>query len=192
MINFNEKEAEELLPILKKVCKDYPQHAELPAAIVKIGRQALYLFNDHKLVAKYPVSTSRYGEGQDEDTNKTPLGVHCVQEKIGEGAQPCEIFSAREPSGIAARIENKAISTDQDCITSRILWLSGLEPGVNQGKNVDGVCVDSYQRFIYIHGTHEEGLIGQPASVGCVRMKNEDIIDVFDHLMVFSLVIIEH
>lgn len=183
--------AEMLLPVLQQACKKYPQHEEFPAAIVKISEQALYLFNHQKCVAKYSVSTSRYGEGQEEGTYKTPLGVHCVREKIGEGVKPCEIFSSREPSGNIACIELKEVSTDEDHITSRILWLSGLEPSVNQGKNSKGICVDSYERFIYIHGTHEEGLIGQPASIGCVRMKNEDVIHVFDQLSVSSIVIIE-
>ena len=183
--------AKTLLPTLQQACKKHPQFAEFPAAIVKISEQALYLYVNQQYVKKYPVSTSRYGVGQEEGSNKTPLGVHCVQEKIGDGVQLCEIFSSREPSGEIACIEHEAKDTDHECITSRILWLSGLESGINQGQNLNEICVDSYQRFIYIHGTHEEGLIGQAASIGCVRMKNKDVIEVFDHLMISSLVIIE-
>ena len=183
--------AEMLLPVLEQAYKQYPQHAELPAAIVKISEQKLYLFHNQQFVRQYSISTSRYGVGQEESTNKTPLGVHCVKEKIGDGAQPCEIFLSRESSGEIASIEYKAQGTDYDCITSRILWLSGLEPGVNLGFNSDGHCVDSYQRYIYIHGTHEEGLIGQTASIGCIRMKNEDVIELFDQLKTSSLVVIE-
>ncbi len=183
--------AEKLLLTLQQACKKHPDHAEVPAAIVKISEQALYLYINQQYVKKYPVSTSRYGVGQGEDSNKTPLGVHCVKEKIGDGVQFCEIFSSREPSGKIASLEYEAKGTDHECITSRILWLSGLETGVNQGQNVNGICVDSYQRYIYIHGTHEEGLIGQTASIGCVRMKNKDVIELFDHLMTSSLVIIE-
>ena len=89
-----------------------------------------------------------------------------------------------------ATIEYDAVNTNNECITSRILWLAGLEDGLNKGKNADGDCVDSHDRYIYIHGTHEEGLIGQAASIGCVRMKNADVIDLFDRLVVSSLVVI--
>lgn len=191
MVNSDGKEAGMLLPILQQAYKQYPKHAELPAAIIKVSEQALYLLVNQQFVKEYSVSTSRYGTGQEENTYKTPLGVHCVQEKIGESIQPCEIFLSREPSGEIACIEHEEKSTDQEFITSRILWLSGLEPGVNQGQNTNGICVDSYQRYIYIHGTHEEGLIGKTASIGCVRMKNEDVIELFDNLVKSSLVIIE-
>ncbi len=186
------KAVEELLSTLKQSCEKFPQHADLPAAIVKVGEQELYLFSEQILIATYPVSTSRYGVGQEEGSNQTPLGVHFIQEKIGGKAAPCEIFLSRKPTNSIAEVESQAISTNKDCITSRILWLSGLEAGFNSGNNAEGICVDSAQRYIYIHGTHEEGLIGQEASIGCVRMKNEDVIDVFKYLKVSSLVIIEN
>lgn len=186
------KAADKLLPILKKACKKFPQHAAFPAAIVKISEQVIYLFTEQKFTAAYPVSTSRYGNGQEEGSNKTPLGAHFIKEKIGAKAAACEIFSSRKPTNNIATVESQAIATEKDSITSRILWLSGLEPGFNSGLNEEGVCVDSLQRYIYIHGTHEEGLIGQEASIGCVRMKNEDVIDIFEQLMVSSLVLIEN
>jgi len=186
------KAEDKLLPILKKACEKFPQHADFPAAIVKVSEQVIYLFADQKYIAAYPVSTSRYGIGQEEGSNKTPLGAHFIKEKIGAKAAPCEIISSRKPTNNIATIESRAIATEKDCITSRILWLTGLESGLNSGLNEEGVCVDSAQRFIYIHGTHEEGLIGQEASIGCVRMKNEDVIDVFDQLRVSSLVLIEN
>ena len=186
------KTVEKLLPILQQACANYPQHADFPAAIVKVNEQTLYLFEKNTCIATYPVSTSRYGVGQEQDSYKTPLGVHCIQEKIGAEAQHDEIFLSREPTNNIANIEHDAICTEKECITSRILWLSGLEQGVNKGQNNQGVCVDSYDRYIYIHGTHEEGLIGQQASIGCVRMNNADVIALFDHLMVSSLVIIEN
>ncbi len=188
----NEKTAEKLLPVLQQACEQYPQHAEYPAAIVKVGEQALYLFIDNKYFTKYSVSTSRHGVGQLEGSYQTPLGVHCVKEKIGASANLGEIFVSREPCKSIAVIEHDAVCTEKECITSRILWLSGLEQGFNKGLNTEGKCVDSHDRFIYIHGTHEEGLIGQAASIGCVRMKNKDVIDLFDHLQLSSLVIIEN
>ena len=184
------KTAEELLPILQQTFEKYSSHAGFPAAMVKVNEQKLYLFENNKLIEEYPVSTSRHGVGQIEGSNMTPLGVHCIQEKIGAKAKCGEIFLSREPTHTIAAIENNAVNTEEECITSRILWLSGMEEGINKGKNAAGECVDSYDRFIYIHGTHEEGLIGQVASIGCVRMKNSDVIDVFDRLEVSSLVII--
>lgn len=185
------KTTEELLHILQQACEKYPQHASFPAAIVSIEEQALYLFENNKFVCSYPVSTSRHGVGQQEDSNQTPIGVHCVKEKIGAEAECAEIFLSRETTNSIAAIEHEAISTDIECITSRILWLTGLEEGINKGKSAEGQNVDSFERYIYIHGTHEEGLIGQAASIGCIRMKNAEVIDLFEKLFISSLVIIK-
>lgn len=191
MVSKSEKKvAEKLLPLLQQACKKFPQHAVFPAAIVSVSEQALYLFEKHEYVCCYPVSTSRHGTGQEEGSYKTPLGVHCIKKKIGENAEFAEIFISREPTNSLASIQQAEVSTDIDCITSRILWLEGLEEGVNKNCNSEGCNVDSYSRYIYIHGTHEEGLIGQVASVGCIRLKNADVIDLFEKLFVSSLVII--
>lgn len=184
------KQAEQWMPLLKQACEQYPQHASLPAAVISVSQQALYLYVKNSFACCYPVSTSRYGIGQHEGSNQTPIGIHCVQEKIGEDAEFAEIFQSRKRTDAIATIENEAKGTELDCITSRILWLTGLEEGVNKSTNSEGKNVDSYQRYIYIHGTHEEGLIGQTASIGCVRMKNKDVIALFDTLSVSSLVII--
>jgi len=184
------KAAEKLLPLLQLACKNYPQHAEYPAAIIKVSEQSLYVFKNDECIAQYPVSTSRYGVGQAQESNQTPLGVHSVKEKIGGNAKPGEIFISRQPTNNTAAIEHNAVCTNEECITSRILWLSGMEQGINKGHRPNGVCVDSYERYIYIHGTHEEGLIGQTASIGCIRMKNADVIDLYNLLMISSLVII--
>lgn len=185
------KTTEQLLSSLQTACEKYPQHASFPAAIVSIKEQVLYLFENNKYVGSYPISTSRHGVGQQEDSNQTPMGIHCVREKIGAEAEFAEIFLSRETTNSFASIEHEAKCTDIECITSRILWLSGLEEGFNKGKNTEGYNVDSFERYIYIHGTHEEGLIGQAASIGCVRMKNTDVIDLFEKLFVSSLVIIQ-
>lgn len=185
------KTTEELLSLLQTACEKHPQHASFPAAIVSIEEQVIYLFENKKYVCSYPVSTSRYGVGQQEGSNQTPIGIHCVKEKIGAEAEFAEIFLSRETTNSIATIEHEAICTDIECITSRILWLTGLEEGVNKDKNADRHNVDSFERYIYIHGTHEEGLIGQAASIGCVRMKNTDVIDLFEKLYISSLVIIK-
>ena len=166
-------------------CQRYPQHAEYPAAVVCIDSQTLYVFSQGECIASYPVSTSRHGAGERENSYKTPRGVHCVAEKIGADARFGEILEARKRTNVIAEIEPGQTGTRQDKITSRVLWLSGLEAGINQGEGVD-----SHTRYIYIHGTHQEGLIGQPASAGCIRMCNRDVMDIFDCLQVSSLVII--
>ena len=176
----------QLLELIEKVSGQYPKQAQFPIAIVSIGEQKLYAFLNAELIGSYPVSTSRFGVGQEEGSYKTPIGIHCVKEKIGEDAKITEIFKTRERTHKLAAIEHKEIKTDQDCITSRILWLEGLEEGINKGAGVD-----SFERYIYIHGTNEEGLIGQPASEGCIRMNNEDVINLFSILEISSLVIVK-
>lgn len=177
--------ADTLLTILNQAHHQFPQYAASPAAIIKVSEQKIFLFAEQQLLKQFPVSTSRYGLGQEQNSNQTPIGIHCVQEKIGADAECGEIFLARQRTHQQACIEGKEISTKEDCITTRILWLSGLEKGLNQGENVD-----SHSRYIYIHGTHEEGLIGQPASIGCIRMKNQDVIEVFEFLPLSALVVI--
>lgn len=158
--------------------------AELPWLIISISQQTLYLLENKKILCSYPVSTSKQGSGNKQGSYQTPLGVHSIAEKIG-GEQPANmIFQARQPTGEIAHINNEK-NSHKDLITSRILWLSGEEKGINQGGDVD-----SYQRYIYIHGTAEEKLIGRPASIGCVRMYNDDIIALFQKLKVSSPVIL--
>ena len=150
-------------------------HSQNNEIIVDISEQRLYLYNNDNLVQSFPVSTSKYGEGQIENSFKTPLGLHEIKEKIGDKAPINTIFTARENTKKRAEILINSNDTEDDFVTSRILWLDGLENGINRG-----VGVDSYSGYIYIHGTHEEGLIGQKASHGCIRMFNNDVIELFD------------
>ena len=143
--------------------------------IVDISEQRLYLYSNNDLIQSYPVSTSKYGEGQTENSFKTPLGLHEIKEKIGHKAPINTIFTARVNTNKRADVQIKQNDTEDDFVTSRILWLNGLEDGINSGLGVD-----SYNRYIYIHGTHEEGLIGKKASHGCIRMFNNDVIELFD------------
>ena len=131
--------------------------------------------NDAEKDSCYSVSTSRYGLGCEQDSNKTPTGAHIIAEKIGDDGVMNEIFKGRQATGEVAEIIHTAQQSDQDLILSRIMWLRGLEDGHNCGEGID-----SYQRYIYIHGTAEEGLLGMPASHGCVRMSNKDVIELFD------------
>ncbi len=159
-----------------------------PVLRVDTRQQQLWQLFPSDEVTGYPVSTSRHGTGQQQGSLQTPLGIHCVAEKIGAGAAPGSIFRGRENSGEICQIQTDvdAESSEVDLITSRILWLQGLQPGYNRGGDVD-----SYQRYIYIHGTADEARIGQVASIGCIRMKNSDVIALFDRVEPGDLVIID-
>lgn len=154
-------------------------------AIVNVAQQELSLYENGELRASYPVSTSRYGVGSLAGSEKTPSGLHYVRKKIGDGSSPGTVFKGRVNTGYVVEPIESPYFTLEDYVTTRILWLSGLEPGHNEGEGVD-----SYHRYIYIHGTHEEGLIGQPASHGCIRMKNDDVIALYEQMPLESLVMI--
>jgi lipoprotein-anchoring transpeptidase ErfK/SrfK len=172
--------------ILDDLARTYPDRVRDPVLIVRVGEQRLYLFERGLPMQHYPVSTSRFGVGNQDGSLRTPLGVHQVRRRIGDQVPPGTIFRGRRNTGEVARILNGPGGRSlEDNITSRILWLDGLEEGVNRG---DGI--DSFQRFIYIHGTDEEGRIGQPASDGCVRMTNTDVIELFDRVPQGTLVVI--
>ncbi|MEW5837354.1 MAG: L,D-transpeptidase [Pseudomonadota bacterium] len=162
----------------------YGQNGQ-PYVVVAIGAQRLYLMQNGRLLKTYPVSTSAFGSGSQEGSNQTPLGLHQIKQKIGENEPEGMVFKARKPTGRMAEIISEAKDVPEDDVTTRIMWLNGLEAGANQGGKVD-----SYKRFIYIHGTPEEGLIGRPASHGCVRMLNKDVIDLFNKLAEGTLVYI--
>lgn len=149
--------------------------------LVLISKQIMYVVVKGEIIKKYPVSTSKYGIGNREGSNKTPLGWHRITRKIGGRAHLGEVFVNRRRTG---RITS-SILKQEDLITSRILVLEGLEPGVNKGKGID-----SLKRAIYIHGTAEERLIGNPASHGCIRMRNRDIMKLFDTVRNNDLVLI--
>jgi hypothetical protein len=127
--------------------------------------QTLQFLRDQRVVHQFPVSTSRFGVGQAPGSFQTPLGRFRIYQKIG-GDQPLNtVFRGRVPVPSPSDWEK-----ERDLITSRILWLDGLEPHNENTR----------ERFIYIHGTNEEHLIGQPASHGCVRMRNADVARLFD------------
>ena len=142
---------------------------------ISISEQRLYLYENKEMIRSYPVSSSAYGEGQIENSLKTPLGMHEVKTKIGTNVDKYHFFVSREHIPQKVSIIDRDIDSDDDFITSRIMWLSGLSEGFNKGTNVD-----SFKRYIYIHGTHEEGLIGKKASHGCIRMLNHDVLELYE------------
>ena len=152
---------------------------------VSIEEQKMYKIKLGEIVKKYDISSSKYGIGSAEGSNKTPIGLHRIKEKYGTNVPINGRMIGRVFYGQIANIYEDTTSSKTDDITSRILWLDGLEEGVNKG---DGI--DSYQRYIYIHGTSEEGKIGSPASHGCIRMKNKDVIDLFNEVAIGTFVLI--
>lgn len=130
-------------------------------------------------LCEYPVSTALNGAGEAEGSYCTPRGRHRVVQKIGADAPLFAVFKARVPTGEIWTPEMEAKTPGSDWILSRILWLEGMEPGKNQGGTVD-----SHARYIYIHGTNEESKIGTAVSHGCIRMRNADVVDLFERVPV--------
>ncbi len=143
----------------------------LPKIVVDISEQTLTLYDDDQFIKEYDISSSKYGIGSRAGSNKTPLGQHVIAKKIGNDAPQNTIFRARVNTGKRAKIDAET----EDLVTSRVMWLKGLEKGKNLGSGVD-----SYKRYIYIHGTPEESKIGSKASHGCIRMLNKEVIELFD------------
>lgn len=142
---------------------------------VDINSQTLSYIVKGTVSRKYNISSSYYGTGSEANSLKTPLGKHEIYKKIGNELPINAILKGRVWNGAIADIIEGPIDTDYDHVTSRILWLDGLEEGKNKGNGVD-----SRNRYIYIHGTAEEGLIGKPASDGCIRMYNNEVIELFE------------
>jgi hypothetical protein len=142
---------------------------------VDINSQTLSYIVKGTVSKKYNISSSYYGTGSVANSLKTPLGKHEIYKKIGNELPINAILKGRVWNGAIADIIEGPIDTDYDHVTSRILWLDGLEEGKNKGNGVD-----SRNRYIYIHGTAEEGLIGKPASDGCIRMYNNEVIELFE------------
>jgi L,D-transpeptidase YbiS len=136
-------------------------------------RQVLEVFRDGKISKSYPISTSKFGLGFEPGSNRTPLGRFMIGEKIGAGAPPGSVFTNRVPTG-----EIAPQGGDEDLILTRILWLTGLDEANANTRN----------RYIYIHGTNQEALLGSPASHGCVRMNNADIAECFEEISEGTLV----
>ena len=131
--------------------------------LLEIGNET-----EERLLASFPVSTSAFGLGSEPGSNKTPLGRFAIGEKIGQDALLGTVFVGRVPTGEIAALESPG--DPEDRITTRILWLEGLEP-----ENAN-----TRDRYIYIHGTNHEEQIGKPCSHGCVRMRNADVAQLFD------------
>ena len=152
---------------------------------VSIKTQKLYHIQKNTIIKEYIISSSAYGIGSEAGSNKTPIGLHCIKEKYGGKTPLYGKMRERIFQGNIATIYTDKTKSKTDDITSRILWLEGLEKGKNSGKGID-----SFDRYIYIHGTSEEGRLGKPTSHGCIRMKNKEVIDLYKIVEVGTLVLI--
>ncbi len=148
----------------------------MPSIRISLAAQALELFDDSGArLHRYPVSTSKNGAGEQCDSDCTPRGRHIIRAKIGAGLPLNTVFVGRRPTGEIHNSELSGRHPERDWILTRILWLSGCEPGFNRMQQVD-----TMRRFVYIHGTSDEQRIGEPVSHGCIRMRNRDVIELFD------------
>ncbi|MEW6313259.1 MAG: L,D-transpeptidase [Pseudomonadota bacterium] len=154
---------------------------------IDIPTQTLTLFDDQGgLVKRYPVSTAVKGVGEVCGSFCTPRGRHVIRAKIGAGQPLNTVFVRRRPTG---EIYSPALAAEhpgRDWILTRILWLSGCEPGFNRLGEVD-----TMRRYIYIHGSPDSAVMGRPGSIGCIRMHNADVVDLFERVPVGTPVIIE-
>ena len=143
---------------------------------IGLGRQELVLKNTAGAVLKrYAVSASKFGAGEQNGSFCTPRGAHVIRARIGAGQPQNAVFVRRRPTGEIWTPELHARFPGRDWILTRILWLCGREPGKNRWG-----AVDTMRRYVYIHGTHEFAELGKPGSIGCVRMGNRDIVELFD------------
>lgn len=147
--------------------------------VVSIARQTLELVDGHGAVlSRWPVSTAANGPGEQANSYCTPRGRHRIRLKIGADCPLNTVFKARRPSGEAYRPELGGAEPGRDWILTRILWLSGQEPGFNRG-GFGARCRDTLRRYIYIHGTPDESFMAEPSSHGCIRMRNADLVSLF-------------
>lgn len=160
--------------------------------VVDTTAQTLTLYGDgeNNPLKTYQVSTAKNGTGQKEGSECTPLGRHRIAQKIGADMPEGAVFVGRVFTGEVCTPELVEKNPDRDWILSRILWLEGCEEGVNRGRTADGVVCDSFSRYIYIHGTPDSEPMGVPKSHGCVRMRNADVIALYDKVDVGTPVLI--
>lgn len=154
---------------------------------ISIQNQTLTLLESAKRVlAHYTISTAANGAGCDKNSGCTPLGTHIVRAKIGAEMPLNTVFVGRRPTGEICSPELMAQFPNRDWILTRILWLSGTEIGKNRLGNVD-----SMQRYIYIHGTPDSEPMGEPRSHGCIRMRNADVVALFEQVKIGTKVVIK-
>ena len=174
-----------IITIAKNYIENKCKETYSEVLFVSVAEQKMYHIEKDKILNSYIISSSSYGVGNKVGSNKTPLGLHKVKDKFGNETPLNGRMVGRVFYGQIAQVYSDTTRSKTDDITSRILWLDGLEDELNKGEGID-----SYKRFIYIHGTSEEGRLGTPASHGCIRMKNKAVIELYDKINIGTLVLI--
>ena len=174
-----------IITIAKNYIENKCKETYSEVLFVSVAEQKMYHIEKDKILNSYVISSSSYGVGNKVGSNKTPLGLHKVKDKFGNETPLNGRMVGRVFYGQIAQVYSDTTRSKTDDITSRILWLDGLEDELNKGEGID-----SYKRFIYIHGTSEEGRLGTPASHGCIRMKNKAVIELYDKINIGTLVLI--
>lgn len=142
---------------------------------ISISKQQLILFDEEDSIKQYSISTAKNGLGERKNSECTPRGEHIIAEKIGQGAKENSVFVGRIETNELYNSKLRDFHPRRDWILTRILWLSGTEEGKNKGGDVD-----SHDRYIYIHGSPEDIEMGYPGSRGCIRMRNSDVVELFN------------
>jgi lipoprotein-anchoring transpeptidase ErfK/SrfK len=150
---------------------------------IALTRQVLKVLDDGEPIREFAVSTSRYGPGERNGSQCSPRGLHVVRAKVGDGLPAGAVFVGRRHTGEIYAADLASRDPDRDWILTRLLWLSGREPGRNRFG-----AVDTLRRFIYIHGTPDTEPMGVPFSHGCIRMRNDDVIELYDLVETGTLV----
>lgn len=155
--------------------------------VVSIKKQTLQVFNfsTHQMIKDYRIATAKNGPGEKSGSECTPRGKHVIRAKIGDAEKINSVFIGRRPTGEIYQPQLKKDHPKRDWILTRLLWLSGCEVGINRLGNVD-----TMQRYVYIHGCPDEDPMGIPSSHGCIKMRNTDIIELFEMIPVYTTVII--
>ncbi|MFN0200273.1 MAG: L,D-transpeptidase family protein [Bacteroidia bacterium] len=169
------KTNEEIATFAQNYTKEhYPNQVFDKWVFVSLVEQKMFVIENSVVTHSYIISGAKTGAGCKGGSNQTPTGLHHIAAKYGDDVPWGGILKARKYNGEVAQIYTDETDVKTDYVTTRILWLKGNEKGINLGGDVD-----SYNRYIYIHGTPEEGLLGKPASHGCIRMKNAEVIDFY-------------
>lgn len=165
-------------------CKPVTEKPGLVDALfVSISQQRMTAYSGDKLLSSHKVSTALAGAGELKDSGRTPRGKHYIRAKIGHGLPLNAVLKGRRWTGEICTPQLYAQNLDRDWILTRILWLSGCELGHNRLG-----CVDTFQRYIYIHGTPDLERLGQPVSHGCIRMDNHELVELFNQVAAGTLV----
>jgi hypothetical protein len=174
-----------ILKIVNNYCEEKKGKTFEEIIYVSVKNQKMYYISNDVIIKEFLISTAKKGVGNQKNSNMTPYGLHYIKEKHGSKTPQNGRMIGRVFYGQIATIYSDTTTSKTDDITSRILWLSGYEKDINKGSDVD-----SYERFIYIHGTSEEGKIGTPASHGCIRMLNKDVIELYSMTKIGTKVLI--